>query len=300
MTVEQATRTLSYAEDIRLHYDPEHPASRFGKVSADALSAGASSSGLPHPVPWPQDAVPTPQPLDPAPSKTDSLERFAGYDAIVMTYTSAEAAALAALFTPRHPVSSWYEYRYDVASYIPLVTGKEAPFNSTEAEDRRYYHSLGLYFPLKIGNAKVLAIKSGLHLDYDGVGPNDTIAFFKLVTELVTVVKPKIFITTGTGGGIGADVKLGDVIVAHSVRFDCQRQFKAQPWANAAFKTSPLPDAALQRITPAMTKPNASVVAGAKPIPAAVSRSTGPTNPPSSPPTFLPSTPRTITTSCRD
>lgn len=51
------------------------------------------------------------------------LTRFEGYDAIVVTWTSAEAAALAAMFTPDYLPSQWYEYRHDVASYIPLVTG---------------------------------------------------------------------------------------------------------------------------------------------------------------------------------
>ena len=34
-------------------------------------------------------------------------------------------------------------------------------------------------------------------------------------------------LTTGTGGGIGKDFEVGDVIVSRYVSFDCQRQFKA-------------------------------------------------------------------------
>jgi nucleoside phosphorylase len=258
------TQTLSYAEDMRLHYDPEHPDPR---LTADAVRpAGGSASGLPHPVPWPSALAPTPRPLSPAPAEGDSLARFAGYDAVVMTYTSAEAAALAALFTAGHPVSSWYEYQYDVEAYLTLVTGSESPFRDNDSRNQRYYHSLGLYFPCTVGSKKVLLIKSGLHLDYDGLGPDGVVPVYKMVTEMLTTVKPKMFITTGTGGGIGADVKLGDVIIAQHTRFDCVQQFKSQSWAKDSYATTGVSAAALGLITPALTDVNAAVIAKAKPI----------------------------------
>ncbi len=266
-----AVKTLSYAEETRLKYDPEKaaapPAGRF--ASAAEAARAAAAAGLPEPVPWPKGLAPTAQPLNPAPAETDSLSRFAGYDAVVMTYTSAEAASLAALFTPGHPVSTWYEYRHNIDAYVPLVTGPNAPFNSTEREDQRYYHSLGLYFPCTIGSAKVLLIKSGLHMDYDTktLAPNGVVPYGKLVAEIVQIVKPKMFITTGTGGGIGSDVKLGDVIVAAQTRFDCTDQFKSQSWAQQSYKTSALPASTLGLITPQLTKANAQHIAAATPIP---------------------------------
>lgn len=81
-----------------------------------------------------------------------------------MTWTAAEAAALAALFTPEFLPSRWYEYRHNVADYIPLVTGARAPFKDPAPDMARYYHSLGLYFPCTVGGARVLLFKSGLHL----------------------------------------------------------------------------------------------------------------------------------------
>lgn len=56
-------------------------------------------------------------------------------------------------------------------------------------------------------------------------------------------------------------------MVAEKVRFDCQRQFKSQNWANASFTTSPVPRGALALITPQLLSANAAVVAHAKPIP---------------------------------
>ena len=260
-----APTRLSYAENIYLNYDPEKALPKTGLITAAARAA----AGLPDSVPWPDNLKPTAAPLNPPPAETDSLARFAGYDAVVMTYTSAEAASLATLFTPNNPVSTWYEYRHNIDAYIPIVTGPKAPFNATEAEDKRYYHSLGLYFPCTIGKAKVLLIKSGLHLDYDTkdpVGNDAVIPFYKMVAEVAGTVRPKIFITTGTGGGIGSDVMLGDVIVASQTRFDCTGQFASQPWHSQSYTTSTLPPGALGYITPGLTTVNAQHIASATPI----------------------------------
>lgn len=263
-------KALSYAEQIRLEYDPERVASvpAGGFASAAEAAEAAAAAGLPLPLSWPVDLRPTAQPLNPAPAETDSLARFAGYDAVVMTYTAAEAASLAALFTPDYRASAWYEYRHGIDAYIPIVTGPKAPFNATDPRFQRYYHSLGLYFPCTIGSAKVLLIKSGLHMDYDTktLAPNGLVPFYKLISEIVQTVKPRMFITTGTGGGIGSAVKLGDVIVAAQTRFDCTGQFKSQSWATQSYKTSPLAFAALALITPELTKPNAQHIATATPI----------------------------------
>jgi hypothetical protein len=154
-------------EDLRLNYDPESPQKRFKEAGVEAAFL-SESERLPGMVPWPAATKPTPAPLHPAPAASDDLSKFKGYDAVVVTWTAAEAAALAALFTPGFPVSQWYEYRHNVQSYIPLVTGGMAPFNDKSADMTRYYQSLGLYFPCRIGKARVLLMKSGLHLDYDG------------------------------------------------------------------------------------------------------------------------------------
>jgi kumamolisin len=248
----QFTATSLDVDDLILNYDPEVLQARF---QASVFQAGALglSDRLPHPVPWPRNA-PTATPLKPAPSETKDLSQFAGYDAVVMTWTSAEAAALAALFTPNYLPSKWYEYRHNVAAYIPLVTGGMSPFNDKQADMARYYHSLGLYFPCTIGAAKVLLFKSGLHLAYDGPAT----PLKKLVVEIAETVKPKVLITTGTAGGIGKTTALGDVVIGPVVKFDCQTQFKDESWAHTSYSTSPLPAKALSAITPALLAVNAA------------------------------------------
>jgi Phosphorylase superfamily len=257
-------------DDIILNFDPARPQPRFRKMglSDDVLVAGAA---LPQPVPWPAGGAPKASPLPTPPSEADDLTRFNGFDAVVVTWTAAEASAMATLFTPGVPLAEWYEYRHNVESYIPLVTGSKAPFNSQSSEMRRYYHSLGLYFPCAVGAARVLLFKSGLHLDYDG----PQIPVRRLMAEIAQAVAPKMFITTGTGGGIGANVKLGDVVVAGTVRFDCRTQFKNEDWANASYTASPLPEGAMSAITPAMVSVNASRIEGARPTPQFFSGSAG-------------------------
>lgn len=251
---------IDYGKFI-LTFDPENPQSHFTDLGLTSLMAPESL--LPGGIPWPSGSVPTGAPLATPPAETDDLSKFKGYDAVVVTWTSAEAAALAKLLTPANPVSTWYEYRYNVNDYIPLVTGNNAPFNDSSKDMVRYYHSMGLYFPCKIGNAKVLLFKSGLHLDYDG----PDIPVKKLMAEINQAVHPGIFITTGTGGAIGADVLLGDVVIAVDAKFDCTTQFKNETWHNAEYPTTPLPAAVLAAITPDLTKVNAARIPGARPVP---------------------------------
>ena len=85
-------------DDLILNYDPESPPPRFAHLGLDAMTASFDER-LPRPVPWPH-SPPTAVPLSPPPRETDSLARFAGYDAVVMTWTAAEAAALAAIPRP--------------------------------------------------------------------------------------------------------------------------------------------------------------------------------------------------------
>jgi len=249
-------------DDVILNFDPAAPQRRFHAAGLEAALAPVGAA-LPEAIPWPAGATPRAAPLANAPAETDDLSRFQGYDAVVVTWTAAEASALATLFTPGYPITAWYEYRHDISTYIPLVTGNKAPFNGRQTDMRRYYHSLGLYFPCIIGSARVLLFKSGLHLDYDG----PAIPVRRLITEIASAVTPKLFITTGTGGGIGADVSLGDVVIAGTVRFDCKTQFRGEPWAAATYSAPALPSGALDAITPALTSVNARRIPNARTVP---------------------------------
>jgi hypothetical protein len=241
-------------DHFMLNYDPAEHHTLMG------MELGAA---LPKPVPWPKGMEPVAEPLASPPADTDDLSKFEGYDAIVVTWTAAEASALAALMSPGHTTADWYNYRHNVEKYVPMVTGPRAPFNDHAKDMAKYYHSLGLYFPCKVGKMKVLLFKSGLHLAYDG--PQTPV--YNLMAELTSVVKPKVFITTGTGGGIGKEVALGDVIIAGTVKFDCKQQFAKEKWASAKYTTAKLPGGAMKSLVPALTSVNASRIEGARPEP---------------------------------
>jgi hypothetical protein len=65
-------------------------------------------------------------------------------------------------------------------------------------------------------------------------------SILKLWKQLIAEVSPKLIITTGTAGGIGSSVELGDVVVAPSVRFDCTTKFASQSFAKAVYTCSTL------------------------------------------------------------
>lgn len=249
-------------DDVALNFDPSEPQARFRDQGLEAALA-APEALLPEPAPWPTGAAPSAAPFAAPPPETADLSVFRGYDAVVVTWTVAEAVALASLMTPGWPLSTWYSYRHGEAAYRPGVTGAKAPFNSLVPDMARYRHSLGLYMPCRIGAARVLLFKSGLHLSYDGRG----VPVHRLITEIAGAVAPRRFITTGAGGGVGPDVAMGDVIIAGAARFHCRGQFASARWANESYPSSPLPAGALDAITSALTGANAARIPGARPAP---------------------------------
>ncbi len=219
-----------------------------------ALFAGGKTPTAPQ---WPTSSKPVATPLSPPPALSDDLSRFQGYDAVVITYTTAEAESLAAMFTPKYPIAQWYKYQYNVEEFIPLVTSSRAPFNDKRSTES--YHTMALYFPIEIGNAKVLLMKSGLHLDTDG--PQCPIK--NLIEVIAKTVNPKLFITTGTAGGIGSNIHLGDVVISNQVLFHCTGKFKNEPWANANYTSFQIPQRAIDSIPDTLTQANAAKLAGA-------------------------------------
>jgi hypothetical protein len=90
-------------DDIILNFDPAKPHGRFRAMGlpADILVANAA---LPDQVPWPSGAAPTPAPLAKAPPESADLSQFKGYDAVAVTWTAAEASAMATQ-SPKSSVS---------------------------------------------------------------------------------------------------------------------------------------------------------------------------------------------------
>ena len=224
------------------------------RVQSDPHRKGAPASeahGILNPVaiPWPSTRAPRPMKPNPVPAPSAPLPQA---DVLVVTWTSGEARTMGQLFAGQE-LEDWIEYKHNVAAFVPKVTGSKAPFNDSGPYNKRYYQTLGLYCMVSIGNVSVVCVKSGLHPAYDG----PAVPMKDLWQQMISEVQPKLVVTTGTGGGIGSDVKLGDVIIANHVRFSCTGQFKDEPWANAAFPCSKINEPKMRSlVTPALLQPN--------------------------------------------
>src|SRR6266849_3624906 len=207
------------AEDVATYAPFSLPAAALAKIAAR------------NPIPWPAGQVPTPSPYATAPQSEAPLPEF---DYLVVTWTVEEARCLADTFTPGYPSrTAWYAYAHNFTSeYLPLIR-KGAPARAS--------NRLGSWFPTVIAGKRVMCFKSELHLSQDG--PKLPVA--KLWQQLIAEVKPKLVITTGTAGGIGAGVELGDVVVAGSVKFDCMKEFKSQPFHASSYSCSKVKTASL-------------------------------------------------------
>ena len=90
---------------------------------------------------------------------------------------------------------------------------------------------MGYAAQVTIGDVEVLAVKSELHLATDGISA----PIVALWQQMVNEARPKLVISTGTAGGIGAATQLGDVFAVTNAKFNCTEEFKDKPWAQQLF-----------------------------------------------------------------
>ena len=169
------------------------------------------------PIPWPQGLAPTLANVHNAPNQ--GLPRA---DVLVVTWTAAEAMALADVLTPGLSHPEWATYKENFATFLPHLT-----WRSPAKEAKR----LGEYAVIKIGDKSVVCFHSQLHLATD----DNTAPVVALWKQIIAEVKPSLIITTGTAGGIGASTVLGDVFIVQNAKFNCQKEFKSQSWAQQRF-----------------------------------------------------------------
>jgi len=161
------------------------------------------------------------KPFSKAPANDKKLPKA---DFLVVTWTVAEALALSDALTPGfRSTEKWYKYRHNwTTKFKPIIHGMAPSLRS----DR-----LGSWFLSEIGDKSVLCFKSELHMCRDG----KQLPIRNLWKQLIEEVEPSLVITTGTAGGIGKKIQLGDVIVSQTVRFDCNRIFKNEPFKTEEF-----------------------------------------------------------------
>ena len=232
MMVVKPTRTLKnpevridpYAEKV-IDYNPldEDAANSFG------LGAVTVTSHAITPIVWPANMSP----------ELDKTFVYNGRDAVlpqadfvIFTWTSAEANAMSAAFTPgswampaKGMTGGWYEYanQWD-AKFAGRFTDR------SPAQTSPY---IGKFMPIIIGGRRVLLFKSNFHLARD----NASMPVKDMFKQVIEQTQPKLVITSGTAGAVGSKLVLGDVVIANTARFKLDKTFVKSPFNNQSFSS---------------------------------------------------------------
>jgi len=161
-------------------------------------------------IPWPRNLAPLPA-AKLTRKASDPLPRA---DVLIVTWTVDEGHALSRVLTPgKDSHDDYLSYTHNYATISKKMR------NGCPAKEAK---RLGAYWTTKIGGKSVVVFKSDSHMSQDGPQMPNIDVWRQIIEE----VKPKLVITTGTAGGIGTAVEVGDVLVSSIVTFDCLKSFK--------------------------------------------------------------------------
>jgi len=187
-----------------IEFDSEAPAGEAFRELASAAPGGLAQFVE---IEWPKA-------LAPRPGRRPRGESLPKADVLIVTWTMDEGHALARVLTPG------FDSRDDWKPYTKNFAAVSAEMRA--GCPARQYGRLGTFWTTKIGQRRVTLFKSDSHMSQDGPKlPNATVW-----RQIIEDCAPKWVITTGTGGGIGPEFEVGDVIISRFASFDCQRQFK--------------------------------------------------------------------------
>ena len=182
--------------------------------------------GSDHAIAFPAGLEPTPALISPAPGQDDPLPEA---DVVVITWTVDEVAGLAQVLTPGVSPDRWHKYARGFDGYKPKIRPRAPAANS-----RR----LGSYLPTRIGNKRVLCMKSELHLNQDGVTTGvgtATLPVKDFFLQIIREAKPKLVLTIGTAGSVYEKIGLGDVVVTRAAKFRLQNEFRNEPFNGQSY-----------------------------------------------------------------
>ena len=202
------------------------------RMPARTGRARAGARAAKHVIAFPEGLAPTPQPIDPAPGPDAALPRA---DVVVITWTADETDALAEVFTPGHSRAKWYRYARGFDTYKSKIRAGAPARNAG---------CLGSYFPTQIGTQRVLAMKSELHLNQDGISELDdhghstgraTLPVKDFFLQIIAETQAGVVLTIGTAGAVFDDFGLGDVVVTRAAKFRCRQEFRNEPFNNKRY-----------------------------------------------------------------
>jgi nucleoside phosphorylase len=186
-----------------IDFDSEGP-----DLRAFAAIAPKASVDLSHyvEVPWPPGESPQPGPQPGG----DSLPEA---EVLIVTWTADEGHALSRVLTPG------FDSQTDWRPYTKNFDAIASDMRPTCPA--RQLGRLGTYWTTRIGDRRVTLFKSDSHMSQDGPKlPNA-----RVWEQIIADCGPEWVITTGTGGAIGTESEVGDVVVSRFLTFDCQQQF---------------------------------------------------------------------------
>src|SRR5262245_25121880 len=195
----------------------------------------AHESPVRAPLAFPAGLAPVPDPHPPARSPDDPLPRA---DVVVITWTVDEVAALAGVLTPGispkvprsgHAAKRWFAYAHNFDKLAQDIRS-DAPAH--------FAGRLGSFYPLTIGDKKVLAMKSELHLNQDGKftgGDVPTLPVKDFFKQVIAEAQPELILTVGTAGATFDAFGLGDVVVTRGAKFHCTSEFAKAPFNEKTF-----------------------------------------------------------------
>jgi nucleoside phosphorylase len=219
-----AAKSTADLDDIQrdiIDFDSEGP-------EGAAFLAFTTATGLSRftDIPWPSGLAPQTA-SKPSGSGKGALPRA---DVLVVTWTVDEGHALSRVLTPgKDSKNDYVSYTHNFAS---IASNMSHGCPAVEAK------RLGAFWTTTIGGKNVLVFKSDSHLSQDtakhlpsnGVLPNA-----EVWRQIIAETQPKLIITTGTAGGIGAEFEVGDVVVSPVVRFDSQKWLKRADFGEANY-----------------------------------------------------------------
>lgn len=175
-----------------------------------------------NPIPWPEGLAPKPQD-----TRLNYDGTLPGCDVLVITWTAAEAMALADVLTPGVESTAWTHYDKDFQAYEKQLTGR----SPAKEADR-----LGEFHQLTIGSTKVIAYHSQLHPATDG----PSLPTAQMAAQIAKETGAKLVITTGTAGAANKGNVLGDITVGSAVHSWFTKRLAKHSWSEELWPTTTL------------------------------------------------------------
>jgi nucleoside phosphorylase len=170
------------------------------------------------PIDWPAGLAPQPATEPPA------GESLPPCDVLIVTWTVEEGRALARVLTPgcesipptkSEPAQPGLTYWKPYTRNYDQIAAQMDPGAPARQKGR-----LGTYWTTEIAGRRVTLFKSDSHMSQDGPDVLATTPNRLVWRQIIEDCKPRWVITTGTAGGIGARMEVGDVVVSRFVTFD--------------------------------------------------------------------------------